>query len=505
NNNKKNYIMSASNSQSEDYIVEVKTEGKEEKPTKYLAISPEGDFLVVLVIKNLVDLEFEFQLYHIQNSNNKDNLTLENVSEQIDGLKPESSSEPEDDQGLSYRKLSRIPTTFKFTDKQLNMNIDEYENIFRWFVAVSDKSASSSEFRLLAISCVNIKDVTGYMENSSKIHPMEIRNNGFTFDYIIDQKTENDDEETDKRSQNADEHLLILLTLSGIYKYHMKNKSISNIQKLKYPKRIYNAIKNNLNLPFEIFSIDLVYKIILVFIKHSLNKHYFLVDTMKENIKYVELYNLKTNQLVNTFRRPIYYKSVMIDIPNCYAVSNNGKLLAYEYESNKVIKIYSIECSLEIAELVITNSEFVNVTFIEFFHNDEMLLVYSSKNEWSIWNIFGSLRDSIKLGDPGFKIELPPVSDFQLFWEIERSNSFMVVNKSDTLAIYDDLIVDKHLKYLKKSDKQDWKNLSKDYFLRQDLDKNIRDLHDKESELDEDNYMLEPWLLTSDLTAPQYS
>ncbi|CAG8623405.1 7657_t:CDS:2 [Dentiscutata erythropus] len=494
--------MSASFSQSEDYIVEVKTEGKEEKPTKYLAIK--------------------------------------NDSKQKGGLKPESSSELEDDQGLSYRKLSRIPTTFKFTDKQLNMNRDEYENIFRWFVAVSDKSASSSEFRLLAISCANIKDVTDYMENSSKIHPIEIHNHGFTFvftininndnysinyiddkklpnkyggivklfskkDYITDQKTGKDEQETDKSNKNADEHLLILLTLSGIHKYHMKNISINYVQKLKYPKRIYNAVKNTLNLPFEIFSIDLVYKIILVCIKQCLNKHYFLVDTMKEDIKYIELYNLKTNQLINTFRRPIYYKSVMIDIPNCYAVSNNGKLLAYEYESNKIIKIYSIECSLEIAELVITNSKFVNVTFIDFFHNDEMLFVYSSKNEWSIWNIFGSLRETIKLEDPGFKIELPPNSDFQLFWEIERSNSFMVVNKSDKLAIYDDLIVDKHLKYLKKSNKQDWRKLSKDYFSRKDLDKNIRDLHDKESELDEDNYMLEPWLLTSDLTAPQYS
>ncbi|CAG8771036.1 3332_t:CDS:1, partial [Dentiscutata heterogama] len=55
---------------------------------------------------------------------------------------------------------------------------DEYENIFKWVVAVSDKSASSSEFRLLAISCISIKD---YVENSSEIHPMQIHNNGFTF------------------------------------------------------------------------------------------------------------------------------------------------------------------------------------------------------------------------------------------------------------------------------------------------------------------------------------
>ncbi|CAG8586884.1 1998_t:CDS:2 [Dentiscutata erythropus] len=497
--------MAESSSKSEEHIVEVKPEEKEVEPTKYFGISPEGDFLVELVIKNLDDLEFEFHMYHILNSNNKDSLTLENNSEQKDGLKSECDSELKDDQELSYRKLSSIPTAFKFTDKQLNMNKDEYENIFRWIVAVSDKSASSSEFRLLAISCVSTKDVPNYKE----IHPTEIHNNGFTFvfiinisnndysiDYIDDKKLPNKYGGIVKLfSKKDDEHLLILLTLSGIYKYQMKNKFINNVQKLKYPKRIYNAIKNNLNL----FDISQIF----IYINISINKHYFLVDTMKEDIKYIELYDLKTNQLVNTFIRPIYCKSVMIDFPRCFAVSDNGKLLAYEYEPNRVIKIYSIECSLEIAELVITDSEFNSVRVIDFFHNDEMLLVYSSENKWSIWNIFGSLRDSIKLKDPGFKMEL--LSDFKSLWEMDRLNSFIVFNKSGNPIFYDDLIVDKHLKYLKKSDKQDWKELSKDYFSKQGLDKNIRDLHDKESELDEDNYMLEPWSLNDNLKAPLYS
>ncbi|RIB20410.1 hypothetical protein C2G38_2080833, partial [Gigaspora rosea] len=352
---------------------------------------------------------------------------------------------------------------------------------------------------------------------------MQIHNNGFTFVFTINYNNNNysinyiDDKKLpnkyggivklfskkDKDSQNADEHLLILLALSGIYKYHMKNKSINNVQKLKYPKRIYNAIKNNLNLPFEILGITDIYNFIYLYIKVSLlNKHYFLVDTTKEDFKYIELYDLKTNQLVNTFRRPIYYKSNMIEFPNFYAISNNGKLLAYEYEPNKVIKIYSIECSLEIAELLITDLEF-NIRFMHFFHNDEMLFIWSSKNKWSIWNIFGSLRDSIKFEDPGFEIEL--LSDFESYWETEQSNLFIVVNKNDKLTIYDDLVVDKYLKHLKKSDKQGWKKLSEDYFSKQGLNKNIQDLHDNESELDEDNCMLEPWLLKGDLKAPQYS
>ncbi|CAG8664366.1 31554_t:CDS:2, partial [Racocetra persica] len=377
----------------------------------------------------------------------------------------------------------------------------------------------SSEFRLLAISCINRKDMIDYKKNSSKMHPTEIPNNGFTFvfvinndysinyidnmglpikyggivkffskeNYMTNRKTEKDKLRTDKSNQeNADRHFLILLTFSGIYKYQMKNKSINNIQKLKYPQRIYNAIINNLDPLFE---------------QSEQSETDSLIDTMREDFKYIELYDLKTNQLVNTFRRQIPHKSIVIDFPYRYAVSNNGKLLAYE-SVNKIIKLYFIECGLEIAELIIANPEFINVDFIAFFHNDEMLLIYSSGKKLSIWNIFGTLRDSVRLENPKFTIDLNVD-----FYNMVQSNSFMVVKKANNLVIYDDLIVDKYLKYLKKSDKHDWMKLSEDYFLRQGLNKNIRDLHDKESKLDEYYYIFEPWLLDDDnnLSSPQCS
>ncbi|CAG8808696.1 10545_t:CDS:1, partial [Gigaspora rosea] len=56
-----------------------------------------------------------------------------------------------DDQKLSYRKLSNaLHIKYKFTKKQ--MELFRREDIFRWSIAVSDKSTSPSEFRLLAIS-----------------------------------------------------------------------------------------------------------------------------------------------------------------------------------------------------------------------------------------------------------------------------------------------------------------------------------------------------------------
>ncbi|CAG8847408.1 25490_t:CDS:1, partial [Racocetra persica] len=87
--------------------------------------------------------------------------------------------------------------------------------------------------------------------------------------------------------------------------------------------------------------------------------------------------------------------------------------------------------------------------------------------EWTVWNIFGSLQDSVKLKNPGFILELPQEKKGAIydFYKVEKSNSFIFVNESNNLAIYDDLIIDK---YLTKNE-QDWKQLSgEEYMLRND-------------------------------------
>ncbi|KAF0473746.1 transient receptor potential channel pyrexia-like [Gigaspora margarita] len=414
-----------------------------------------------------------------------------------------------DDQKLSYRRLSNaLSIKYKFTKKQ--MELFRREDIFRWSVTVSDKSTNPSEFRLLAISCISLKSMENYKNKSEKIHLTEISNHGFTFvftitrdrnDYLvrdIDDKglpinyggivklfskedciTNQKTEQKMDKSQNSNEHILILLTLSGIYKYYMNNKSINYIQKLKYPKRIYNSIINRLNFTVSFANsqrgLEKLYHEELNYLKYCLSKHYFLVDTMKEDIRYIELYNLKTNQLVNTFQRPISFKSVLFDLPSSYAVSNNNKLLAYFSLSIKGIKIYSVECGLEIAELVnivdfleIDSSDILGL-IIDFFHNDEMLFVYSSNaNEWLVWNIFGTLREPVKLKRANLDLR---------YGQIERSNSFIIFNKDEDNkpTIYDELIIDKYLKGLKKK--------SGEYYQAQES-----------KELNDYYYNIEPWL-----------
>ncbi|CAG8494550.1 8250_t:CDS:10 [Dentiscutata erythropus] len=545
--------MSASTSQSE-HIVEIENKEKEHEiknyesvieehcpdgTEKYFAISPEDDFLVEFKIVDLDSWdssdssdspEFELKMYDIINLKNEDGLTSEkdlkpeNDSKSEKDLKPENEPNLGDEQELSYRKFSRIHTTkLPFTETQISLIKNVPKPIVRWSVAVSDKSSNSPKFRLLAISCISIKDMEYYKEHYKKIGPKEIQNiqnNGFTFVFIINNDctiSNPDDKELLIKcggivklfyekdyiaDQDADGHFLILLILSGIYKYHVKNKSTYNIQKLKYPKRIYNRIIANVTHFFDSeFSCKGVYYRICKYIHACMNKHYFLVDTLKEDIKYLELYDLKTNQLVNIFQRQILGNSNMWEYPSYFAISNNGKLLAYLSFPIRGITIYSIECGLEIAELanildtsIFKTADHNDLMFLYFFHNDEKLLIYfseygysssyeplSSSSVWAVWDIFSSLRSSVKLTRQKFILNIP-----SMFSRVEKSNSCIVVyqnnNTHDKLFIYDELVVDKYFK-LRESDKQDW------------ITRDFEDLNEKsELELDKLDKLYEPWL-----------
>ncbi|RIB23843.1 hypothetical protein C2G38_2170194 [Gigaspora rosea] len=474
-----------------EHIVEIENKYKsviaeeftdDTRKNRYFAISPEGDFLVEFKEIDFDSLKFELKMYNIMKY--EDDSSLEKDSKSENGSKRENEPDRIDEQESSYRKFSRIhaKTTLPFTETQICLIKNVPKPIVKWFVAVSNESTNSSKFRLLAISCISLKDMEYYKEVYKNIGPNEIQNiqnNGFTFVFIINNNnnyysinnTEDKEllikyggivklfyEKDHIADQDTDDHFLILLTLSGIYKYHMKNKSTYSIQKLKYPKRIYNSIISNL----------------------CVNKHYFLVDTIKEDIEYIEFYDLKTNQLVNIFLRQILTKSILVDLPSYYAISNNGKLLAYLSYPIKGIIIYSIECGLEIAELanILDTSIFKTIydmdrIFLYFFHNDE--------------------KDSVKLNQQEFILEFPSINDNINRGEyVEKSNSCIPGNNKrqfvnqrneryDKLFIYDDLVVDKYFK-LKESDKQDWIT---------------RDLEDHTQEFKGDK-LYEPWLPDGD-------
>ncbi|CAG8497958.1 6931_t:CDS:2 [Cetraspora pellucida] len=519
--------MSNSESDENKVVIEVKEFKIENKDlSKDFAISPKGDFVVKFMVNDEERVngeeKYDLQMYTVDGNGSK-----------LDDFDP-------NDMRSSYRNLSRIPATFNFTDKQLGWIKKEDENILRWSVAVSDKSTSSPEFRLLAISCTNLKDMKSYQESLNEKQSVTTLDHGLTFVFVIENDysispikdreisfkyggivklfsitnpiVEKDNKrKIDNSSQSADEHFLIILTITGVYKYHIKNKYVNSKQKLKYPKRMYYAINDILNFFFWVDAKKL-YEFVLGYIYKCLSKHYLLVDTEKKGLEYIELYDLKTNQLVNTFKKQVSNRPIKFDRPSYHAVSNNGKLFAYLSFAINGIKIYLTECGLEIAKLVdIFDKEMADDLWrgkkhivIDFFPDDndaEKLFVYCSEKKWFVWDIFSLFRSSIKLKNPGFKVQLNNGAKI--------SNNLIVVDQDDKLNIYDDLIIRRYLKNLKKNDDQSWKELSRNYFSREDLSNKIRDLHGKELEFSKEEFKkyqnFEPWSIIKDNIDLRYS
>ncbi|RIB26874.1 hypothetical protein C2G38_143873 [Gigaspora rosea] len=526
----------------QESIVDIDEENGETKEL-YLAISPNGDFVVEFVLLQVLLPDesklwrFKFRMYNVENPNKNDYLDLE------------------DKERFAYRKLSDIATSklLKFTKEQSDLITSE--NNPCWSVAVSDKLYSfkksyKSTVRLLAISCISKHDMTP----KDHIYPEDSKMPGFVNifsineDYSIGEmfklneyggivklfskngnnkkmnknsqyiniKSTNEDnqnidiKETNEINQNIDKFFLVILNACGIHKYQfgqLNNNNVGYIQNLRYPKRIYNTI--NFNIIFDHSCME--------YIQKCLNKHYFLVDTTIENAQYMELYDLKTDQLVNTFKRPnLNSLNFIANIPANFAISNNNKLLAYN--SGNQVKLYLIECGLEIASIEIKTDEMsFHGYFIHFFNDDERLLIYRSKNKCTIWDIFGSIQKSNKL-EIQLEHELEIV-DFLKFdyYQLERSNSFIIIVKnkekegkefSEDKRIYDDLTLD----YLKrKGDKQDFQILSLDETFEERTHIKhklfIFDLDNKKSELDEYYYIFEPWLFASlgEKETPRYS
>ncbi|KAF0515751.1 transient receptor potential channel pyrexia-like [Gigaspora margarita] len=533
-------------------IVEVKEDG--EIKELYLATNPFGNFVV----------EFELLLSELSELNESKSWKYKFRMFNVDKLEKDDYSNLKASKALSYRKLSEICTsqTFEFTTTQ--SDLISSENKLNWSVAVSNrlfkKKAHKSIARLLAISCISKNDMT-YKDPKDPKDPNDT--SGFTIVFFIDQedysikkiltlnncggkvklfskykvpaKTDNNSQNTDKQNTNddnqntdnkktkedqtLDKFSLIIFNAYGIHKYHFKHLNINvttgKIRSLKYPKRIYNALNKNKK-----FGPEFNQK----YIQKCLNLHYFLVDTTYEGAKYMELYDIRTNQLVNTFKRQnLNSLNLIADIPDCVAISHNNKLLAYA--SGNYVKLYSIDCGLEIASIEIikkvkeSGADYYDDYFMHFFNDDENLLIYQSINQWATWNIFGLEQKSIELKDHHLEFDLKMLNIFSNnnCYHLERANSFVIIVKNKEVNkeakfskeryIYDGFISD----YLKiENVNPNFKTLSlTESFAEKTIEKEkyfIFDLEHKKSELDDYYHILEPWLYTSDVKAtPRYS
>ncbi|CAG8453148.1 15026_t:CDS:10 [Dentiscutata erythropus] len=475
---------------SKETVVDVEEES--EIKDKYLVFSPDGDF-VVKFGKNFtkqLPAKDEDNYFDIQYSNS-----------------------------LSYYKHSYIHTsqTLEFTKEQLKLTT----------------GISHHDMTLENIEESTYKD----LYNGDPSYYLSINIPGFTIVFAIKERSVDTILQFDNyryggivnlffnydNTSSADKCLLIILNITGIYKFYFehlnKNKPTIKIQMLKYPNRTIKVMEYYNTHYYNLKSLKLsehdkyekIRELNMEYIQASLSKHYFLADTMLEGAQYMDLYDLKTNQLVNTFSRTNVCGSGLTYRPGFFTISNNDKLLAYKFKSGRRIKLYSLDCGLEVASIKIDETDEISYDyyFLNFFSNDERLLVYRFNTmEWSIWDIFGSLQKSIKLEKrPDFDLNLQ-VEDAHTE-KLKHSNSFIITIKNNELVIYDDLLSDKFLKLLKNVDKLGFKDLPLEETWKKSDDKYeyfIRDLDNNKSELNKNYHVIEPWRgRTGHSGGPRYS
>ncbi|CAG8746472.1 207_t:CDS:1 [Cetraspora pellucida] len=189
-----------------------------------------------------------------------------------------------------------------------------------------------------------------------------------------------------------DEFTLILLKGNGIYKHHLRYLSDDmkfqyEVLILNYPERIINALKFNCSEYISRYMIvppsDIVRKYLLR-----------CLDASGRDPNWsIEIFYLKTNQLVNVFKRYKFVLSILDrEKPGVFTISNDEKLLAYV--SGDDLKIYLLENGLELSSLSCENGMF-DVEFMKFVMNDEKLLIFKADRTAAIWDIFSSVRESI--------------------------------------------------------------------------------------------------------------
>ncbi|CAG8732836.1 22893_t:CDS:2, partial [Racocetra persica] len=348
-----------------------------------VAISPKGDFVVELVGFVSVSELSKFK-FNVKKLNKND-------------LKYSKS--------LSYRKLSPIHTT-EFTKDQLKFI--EPKKKLDWSIAVSDILKSETKSRLLAISCISHHDMTPKGEEQPKGEEHNVTPKGE--EHNMTPKSE--DRDMTPKSENYEPGFVVVYFINmdyskikmtflfnvndygGIVKLFSNNDNIKKIDDSNNDdiKKIDDSNNDNIK-KLDDSNNDNIKNIdgcILVILNVTgIYKYHFgnfdkppdktqmilhLVDTTQDSAPYMELYDLKTDQLVYSFQREnLNITNYIADIPSDFAISNNNKFLAYK--SGKRIKLYLIECGLEIAFIMLEEDKpSFDDYFMLFFNNDEKLL-----------------------------------------------------------------------------------------------------------------------------------
>ncbi|GBB91622.1 hypothetical protein RclHR1_00190035 [Rhizophagus clarus] len=213
----------------------------------------------------------------------------------------------------------------------------------------------------------------------------------------------------DYESSVCDKTDLVLVNAYGISKFSIPHEKLNTMIGENYDPGWFNFFSDklveNFNLPNKLLSNT---EISSFFIQQSLVKGRFVVESYKNKVQTVEMYNLKTTLLENTFQKSEENAaSVLGRGHSCYAISNNESLFAYCRGANS-ISIYLMENSLEVTTKKFNESN-IQILFFDFIKNDEKLLIVIEEERYNedtseiestpiivVWDLFNSSDNCVR-------------------------------------------------------------------------------------------------------------
>jgi hypothetical protein len=179
-----------------------------------------------------------------------------------------------------------------------------------------------------------------------------------------------------------------IFNVKGIWrKFFTHDLDDDEIKQFKYPKRLQNEL-------------DTLYKkkSCIARLYNSIFDHYFFIEQYKEGIQFLQLYDLKTMEMVQFF--DLHEGKFLRKFGNpIFARSNDEKIIAFSFGFGKLF-LFLIENGLEIASHDFGKG--VKILFCDFINNDNTIILIVQMPECGnrkilYWNLY-STNNHIKYG-----------------------------------------------------------------------------------------------------------
>ncbi|CAB4493724.1 uncharacterized protein OCT59_018961 [Rhizophagus irregularis] len=212
----------------------------------------------------------------------------------------------------------------------------------------------------------------------------------------------------DDDSSVCDKTDLILINAYGISRLSIHHEKMNLMVNENYDQGWFKFFSDKTVEHFYLPSKLSSNEISSFFIQQNIVKGRFVVESYKDKIQTVEMYNLKTGLLENTFQKSEETAaSVLGRGYSCFAISNNESLFAYCRGANS-ITIYLMENGLEVTTKIFKETN-IQILFFDFVKNDEKLLIVIEEERYKedtsetvitpiivVWDLFSSTDNCVR-------------------------------------------------------------------------------------------------------------